>query len=414
MKCLSMSLHLRTLRRASLRPVLPLLIFFVLVPLLVYNFFTFDFQQVPSFKRRFRAALPSVSTCLRVDSQEFLRPDALRTLQTRCGVQNTSRPPKFTSKLRLVHFVNVALDSIPVWDGDPETDREQFTYLQFAALQSARRVLQPDTMMMHYLEIPRGVWYTQCQRHLGLHKVLPPVSFDAMQKAGPPFLNRQARRHIVEVLLMLRALKKHGGMAFTDFNTFLLRGISVDMQDEMVVASQARGGETFSMGLHMMQAPPGHPFVEYLEHKIIEMVEQNDQKLHQMTLSEAVGQIVVEKYLEDHEGGSDVNATKSSTIMDGVAVAASDLFELNALHDLLTEKLSPSLVSKFREVAGFHVDKYDFEEKTADTDELREIARMQKKLTLAVEWQSLDTLLGAVVRLAVAANTTAELEPLFT
>jgi len=49
---------------------------------------------------------------------------------------------------------------------------------------------------------------------------------------------------------------------------------------------------------------------------------------------------------------------------------------------------------------------------TDATDDLRELARMQKELTLADEWQSLDSLLGAVVRLAVAANSTAELEPL--
>ncbi|ETP37307.1 hypothetical protein F442_14877, partial [Phytophthora nicotianae P10297] len=399
-------------RLRNLRPLLFLLVFLVAVPLLVYNFVIFDYQRALSSERHFRAALPPADSCLGIDSQEFLRPDTLRTLQIRCGVQNASKPPKITRGLRLVHFINVALDAIPIWDGELETDREQFTYLQFAALQSVRRVLRPDTMMMHYLETPRGVWYTQCQRHLGLHKVLPPVSFDAMHKAGPPYLNRQERRHIVEVLLMLRALKKHGGVAFSDFNTFLLRGIGVDIQDEIVVTSQARGKEAFSMGLHLMQAPPGHPFIEYLEQKMTEMVEQNDPKLHQMTLGEAVGQIVVEKYLEEHQ--ADGNKTKPSTIMDGVAVASSNLFEFDALHDLLTEKVTSSLAGKLRDVAGFHVDKYDFLEKTADTTELREIARLQEDLTLAGEWQSLDTLLGAVVRLAVTANTTAELEPLFT
>ncbi|KUF95009.1 hypothetical protein AM588_10005153 [Phytophthora nicotianae] len=250
-------------------------------------------------------------------------------------------------------------------------------------------------MMMHYLETPRGVWYTQCQRHLGLHKVLPPVSFDAMHKAGPPYLNRQERRHIVEVLLMLRALKKHGGVAFSDFNTFLLRGIGVDIQDEIVVTSATmtpiyrvfRAENDRNGGTERPKAPP------------------DDAR-------RSSGQIVVEKYLEEHQ--ADGNKTKPSTIMDGVAVASSNLFEFDALHDLLTEKVTSSLAGKLRDVAGFHVDKYDFLEKTADTTELREIARLQEDLTLAGEWQSLDTLLGAVVRLAVTANTTAELEPLFT
>lgn len=187
-----MSPYLRSLRRASLRPVLFLLGFLVLVPLLVYNFLTFDFLRVSSFEHRFRSVAAPTGTCLVVDSHEFLRPDAFHTLQTRCGAQHAPKTFKPTSKLRLIHFVNVALDAIPVWEGELETDREEFTYLQFAALQSARRVLRPDTMMMHYLETPRGVWYTQCQRHLGLHKVLPPVSFDVMQKAGPPY-NRDGK-----------------------------------------------------------------------------------------------------------------------------------------------------------------------------------------------------------------------------
>ncbi|KAK1935413.1 hypothetical protein P3T76_010638 [Phytophthora citrophthora] len=406
---------LRALRRASLRPVLFLLVFFfVLVPLVVYHFVTFDFQRVASFKRHFRASPTSVSVpvCLGINSTEFLRSDATQTLKARCGVQSAL----ITSKLRLVHFVNVALDAVPLWPGEQQTDREQFTYLQFSALQSARRVLKPDMMMMHYLETPRGVWYTQCQRHLGLHQVLPPVSFDHMKEAGPPFLNRQERRRIVEVLVMLKALKKNGGVAFSDFNTFLMRGIGVDVQEELVVASQA-GGKRFSIGLHVMQAPPGHPFVEFLEQEIIEMVGRNDVKLHQMSLDEVVGQLVLEKYREDHERSSDGNDTRlsrSSSVMDGVVIGTSNLFEFDGLHELLTEKLSSNVAGKFQGVAGFHVDRYNFEEQTEDTEDLREVARMQKEFTLAGEWQSLDTVLGAVVRLAVTANTTAELEPLFT
>lgn len=388
--------------------------FFVLVPLVVYHFVTFDFQRVASFERRFRSSPASISlpVCFNVNSSEFLRSDATNTLKARCGVQS----PLITSKLRLVHFANVALDAVPLWPGEQQTDREQFTYLQFAALQSARRVLKPDMMMMHYLETPRGVWYTQCQRHLGLHQVLPPVSFDHMKKAGPPFLNRQERRRIVEVLVMLKALKKNGGVAFSDFNTFLMRGIGVDMQEELVVASQT-GDKRFGIGLHTMQAPPGHPFVAFLEQQIIKMVETNDVKLHQMPLDEVVGQLVLEKYLQDHvqdTNGNDTRLSTSKSIMDGVVIGTSNLFEFDGLHELLTEKLSPDVAGKFRGVAGFHVDKYDFTEQTDDTEDLREVARMQKELTLAGEWQSLETLLGAVVRLAVTANTTAELEPLFT
>ncbi|CAH0489659.1 unnamed protein product [Peronospora farinosa] len=330
-------------------------------------------------------------------------------------MKNTSVLDTRRRKIRLVHFVHVALDVVPAEDDgeQQEETKEQFTYLQFAAVQSIKRVLEPDTMMMHYLEIPRGVWYTQCQRHLGLHQVLPPVSFDTR----PLTLNRQKRRRIMQVLIMLRMLKKHGGVAFSDFNTFLLRRINVELEEEMVVASQMRSNRgTFRMGLHMMQSPPGHPFVEYLERKIVEMVENNDVKLHELELDQVVGQVVLEKYLEEHhraESGANVTKPQSS-IMDGVVIGTSNLFAFDGLHDLLSAKVEPSLAGKFRDVAGFHIDTYDFEKKTADTEDIRTIERMQEELTLASEWKSLDTLLGAVVRLVVTANTSAELEPVFT
>ncbi|KAF4319085.1 hypothetical protein BBO99_00006748 [Phytophthora kernoviae] len=100
-----------------------------------------------------------------------------------------------------------------------------------------------------------------------------------------------------------------------------------------------------------MQAPPGHPFVEYLEQRLSTMVSENDPRLHQMPLERIVGQLALEKYPNEHE-------------------------------------------------------------QTVDTEDLREIGRMQKELTTADEWLNLDTLVGAVVRLALSANTSAELDPL--
>lgn len=132
---------LRRLRRPSLRPVLLLVVvIFVLIPLAVYHVATFDFQRVASLERRSHLRPPSsepVPACLSVASADFLRPDALRQLQARCGLRAAVEPPKSRSQLRLVHFVHVAQD----WDAAEEdpAKREQFTYLQFAALQSVRR-----------------------------------------------------------------------------------------------------------------------------------------------------------------------------------------------------------------------------------------------------------------------------------
>ncbi|KAG7394330.1 hypothetical protein PHYBOEH_005289 [Phytophthora boehmeriae] len=424
----------------TLRPVLFLVaFFFVLVPLLAYNFFTFDFQRVAAFEHRFRAGATNSSLvselpkCLDIPSLDFIQ-NASEIIQHCQVTQNVVYP---TNRQRLVHFVNVALDAVPLWDGEEDSGREQFSYLQFAALQSIRKFLQPEMMIMHYFETPRGVWFTQCQRHLSLHQVLPPVTFDAMKNAGPPYLNRHQRRQLIEFLVMLRTLKRQGGVAFSDFNTFLLRAPGIDMQSDMVVASQSRamgshsgevGGstrsaKTFSIGVHTMQAPPGHPFVEYLEQRLIAMVDTNDPKLHQMPLEKIVGQLTLKKYLEEHgdvlDGGSTANGTASnsttahrSSIMDGVIIGTSNLFEHDGLHEFLTTKAGPSFAGRLRGVTGFHIDRFDFAEQTADTDDLREIGRMQKELTTTDEWLSLDTVVGAVMRLALSANTSAELDPL--
>ncbi|CAH0517727.1 unnamed protein product [Peronospora belbahrii] len=401
------------MRRTNKQFVLFLLVvFFVLLPLLLC-FFSFTFNHL-AHQRHVNSTLYSIvslPTCLNVDSAEFLRPHALHKLKTQCGMKNTSKLSKKRHKIRLVHFVHVELNAVPGWNEEQQQEsREEFTYLQFTAVQSIRRILEPDIMMMHYLEIPRGIWYTQCQRHLGLHQVMPPVSFNAKSST----LSRQKRRQIMEILIMLRVLKKHGGVALSDFNTFLLRKGGVDMEEEMVVASQTRSSSgTFRIGLHMMQSPPGHPFVEYLERKIVELVENNDIRLHQMELDQAVGQIVLEKYLEEQQAEINAKTIAGNRVIDGIIIVTSNLYELDGLHHLLTAKVGPSLGGKFRDVAGFHVDKYDSDRNTADTDDIREIARMQKDLTLADEWKSLDTLLGAVMRLMMTANTSAELEPVF-
>ncbi|KAI9919538.1 hypothetical protein PsorP6_017314 [Peronosclerospora sorghi] len=393
-----------------------LLGFFLLVPLYVYHSFTTGVPRIASHPMRsFHSVPSSLPACLAIESAELLRPDVLHSLQkTRCGVPASRKLRR--PLLRLVHFVHVALDAVPMLEAEHEAeDTEQFTYLQFAVVQSIRRAFKPDVMMMHYLETPRGVWYTQCQRHVGLHQVLPPVSFGTRH----PTFNRQQRRQLWEVLIMLRTLRKQGGMAFSDFNTILLRSIGVDMIEDMVLASQANSSNgAFRVGLHVMQSPPGHPFVDYLERSITEMVETNDRRLHEMQLDEVVGQLVRDKYQEEHERDLHTNGSDPETmnrrIMDGVVIGTPNLFEFAGLHDLLHAKLEPSLAGTLRDVVGMHVAKYDFARKTDKTKDLSELARMQLELSVAEEWLTLDSLLGAVLRLVVTANTSAELDLAFT
>ncbi|KAJ0390438.1 hypothetical protein ATCC90586_011351 [Pythium insidiosum] len=74
-------------------------------------------------------------------------------------------PPPTTEVPDLVHFVYLPVQHVPLLAGESPPRHENFTFVQFAAVQSIQKALRPEMMVLHYPEKePASYWYTQCQR----------------------------------------------------------------------------------------------------------------------------------------------------------------------------------------------------------------------------------------------------------
>lgn len=469
-----------SLRALPLRRVLLVIVFvFVLLPLFVYNVVvTLDYNlggaNAAASSTFFRGAATHAGSshapsplprCLNVSSTEFLSRDGLSRLQSECTAANESlfvmtpvpvAEESDGSEGPVVHFIHVPLDAVPLLEGEtaPTVEKELVTFLQFAAVQSVRKLVNPRVMLLHYVDRePRGVWYTQCQRHLSLHKVLAPkIAAKATTtgaKSKPKSQKNNAavktltifqRRQLMEFLIMLRVLQKQGGVAFSDFNTFVLRDMLQQSTNgsglKAVIASQAAmsaaggGGDTaFRVGVHTLQAPADHEFLKYLEHELLALIAADDPKLHRMPLEQLVGQLTLARYNHEHAAGrTNGNLAAATATTRDVIVGSSPLFEGMPLHKI------PSLLSarvgedsdavNFRGVTAFHLDKYDFLLKRNDTEPLKAIQSLERTIVTAEDILEEDegggekesetkSLFHALLRFAVGLNATAELDPHF-
>lgn len=398
----------------TLRPLLFLVVFFfVLLPLVVYNTFTLDYaQSLPHVLRdplRLNGDTDGASgqqlqtpqrlrseaiQCLRVSSESLLKSEAVQRIAAACAVPSAEETPEPSE--RLVHFAHVPLQAVPLLPGERPPAKEEFSYLEFAAVQSIRKAAQPTRMVLHYPATePRGVWYTQCQRHLSLHRVQLPELHESLD------IDIYQRRQLLEFLLVLRALRKQGGVAFSDFHTLLLRPISRLWDQFGVVASLSpvHDDSLFAVGVHAMQAQAGNAFVTYLEEQLLDMAKRGDYRLMDLPLEQVVGQLTIQQYQQD-------SSKTQNAVMAGVAMGTSDLFEHVGVHNLktlLTASVTDQSI-KLRRMAGFHLEVYDFHAKNAND-------KAQLLLTdLRQSNIKSDTLFGAILRFSVSANTTAELD----
>ncbi|GAB9474147.1 hypothetical protein Gpo141_00011286 [Globisporangium polare] len=468
-----------SLRVLPLRRVLLVIVFvFVLLPLFVYNVvvtlgYSLGGANAAASSTFFRGAAtdprhapPPLPHCLNVSSALFLARDGLSRLQSECTSANGSLPATTPEPVAedsgdsedlVVHFVHVPLDAVPLLEGEkaPVIEKELVTFLQFAAVQSVRKLVNPRVMLLHYVDRePRGVWYTQCQRHLSLHRVLAPKiaakattagakSKPKSQKnnAAAKSLNIYQRRQLMEFLIMLRVLQKQGGIAFSDFNTFVLRETLQQTMKRLgrtaVIASQASetagsgGGETvLRVGVHTLQAPADHEFLKYLEHELLALIAADDPKLHRMPLEQLVGHLTLARYNHEHGTGKPIsNRTETATAAPrDVVVGSSSLFEgmpLQRISGLLSARVGEdSDTVNFRGVTAFHMDKYDFHLKRNDTEPLKAIQRLEHTIITAEDIleeeegggekeSEYKSLFHALLRFAVGLNTTAELDPHF-
>lgn len=400
----------------TLRPLLFLVaFFFVLLPLIVYNVFTLDYAQaLPHVLRdplrlnggadgsdqqlqtpqRLRS---EAIQCLRVPSESLLTSEAVQRIAAACAVPSEEETTPKTSSERLVHFIHVPLQAVPLVPGERPPAKEEFSYLAFAAVQSIRKAAQPTRMVLHYPATePRGVWYTQCQRHLSLHRVQLPELHESLD------MNVYQRRQLLEFLLLLRALRKQGGVAFSDFHTLLLRPISQLWDQFGVVASLSpvHDDSLFGVGVHTMQAQAGNAFVTYLEAQLLDMAKRGDHRLMDLPLEQVVGQLTIQQHQQD-------SSKTQKTVMAGAVMGTSDLFEHVGVHNLktlLTASVTDQSIN-LRRMAGFHLDAYDFHTKDTNDKALLLLEELRQSNT------KVDTLFGAILRFAVSANTTAELDP---
>lgn len=436
----------RTLRRL----LVAIAVVFVGCPLVVYHFFTFDFQRVPTtsaISRRFvgrfsplaqLAGYTSGSTnsnsnnsavdglapafvgnysaensngtalprCLSLPTADFLSSEGVEAISRECGGSNsTASPDNSTSRDEkpsvLVHFAHVTLSDIPRLPGDPPPSHdpdERFTYVNFAALQSVQRALKPKLLFLHYMSRPRGEWFTQCQRYLSLHNVMPPIAFAPPASTDVAPLSLEKRRQIVQLLLVLRALRKQGGVGFVDFNTIMLRPLLVARENsELLVASQSASPLAFGVGLHMLQAPADHPVLEYLENKILEMAAQADSILYSQSLEQVVGQLVREQYATG-EGARDV-AVSTSALFEPTAESVGLLLSTRA------DSAHARSLSVLRDSVAFNVAPGNLQ----NAQDREALAQLYTSHSSAADWLSLDSVFGAVLRVVVGANTTDEL-----
>ena len=163
-------------------------------------------------------------------------------------------PPDRPAIPRVVHFV---------FGLRPQT--EPFHVLHYAAIESCRRIVQPDAIYLHHDELPWGAYWDLVRPHLTLVPVHPVEAVD--QAVYDEVLVPPAYRYAHHAdFIRLDALVEHGGI-YADIDTIFLRPIPEDLFDapfvigtEGLVADELTGERRPSLCNALMMAPPGAPF----------------------------------------------------------------------------------------------------------------------------------------------------------
>ena len=119
-----------------------------------------------------------------------------------------------------------------------EPQEEPFHFLHYVALESCRRVLEPEAIWFHHKHLPSGPWWEQIRPHLTLAEVdlVPEVlAADYSQRRVPP----QYRYAHHADFIRLDVLLEHGGV-YADIDTIFVR----PFPDELYAAPFVIGRET--------------------------------------------------------------------------------------------------------------------------------------------------------------------------
>src|SRR3984957_18737963 len=95
--------------------------------------------------------------------------------------------------------------------------RKPFHFVHYLAIESCRRVLEPDVIYLHYKHLPWGPWWERVSPHLQLREVdlRPDVRAPASSLEAAPTPSRSA--HSTD-FCRLDALFAHGGL-YADIDT---------------------------------------------------------------------------------------------------------------------------------------------------------------------------------------------------
>ena len=105
--------------------------------------------------------------------------------------------------------------------------RKPFHFVHYLAIESCRRVLEPDEIYLHYKHLPWGPWWERVAPHLRLHEVdlVTDVSAADYSLGAVPASYRYA--HHAD-FVRLDALIEHGGV-YSDIDTVFVRPFRPDL-----------------------------------------------------------------------------------------------------------------------------------------------------------------------------------------
>jgi hypothetical protein len=140
--------------------------------------------------------------------------------------------PRRTVSSPLAAFSERFLSTVPpivhfVFGLRPQT--EPFHLMHYLALESCRRVLGPDQIMLHYKHLPYGVYWDLIRPELTLLEVDTAPEVDAADYGEGLVPERYRYAHHAD-FVRLDALIEHGGV-YADIDTLFLRPYPDDLYD---------------------------------------------------------------------------------------------------------------------------------------------------------------------------------------
>ena len=97
---------------------------------------------------------------------------------------------------------------------------QPFHLLHYLAIESCRRVVQPDAIHLHYDHLPWGVYWDRIRPHLELHRVKPAEEVAAVSYDDERVPRQYRYAHHAD-FVRLDALIEHGGI-YADIDTLFL------------------------------------------------------------------------------------------------------------------------------------------------------------------------------------------------